>query len=156
MHKKHNKHNQHYLICKLIVFSCNPSCRLCLNHSITFPTPRFTRVVYIHQVRGPSGPPHSVILNLNDPMPLGLSKCLIHCRIEALVYLCCWSEGHNTTPAPPQIISRRSQECVRKVDFVDLTKDREFLSKGFARNQCFYILSMINAGFGMFGQYHQS
>jgi hypothetical protein len=107
---------------------------------------------YIYQDWGPSGPPNSVLLNLNNPIPLGWSKCLIHCRIEALVYLCCWSEGHNTPPLP--ILSRRSQECVRKVDFVDLTKDHEFMSKGFAPNQCFYRLSMINAGFGMFGQYH--
>ena len=53
---------------------------------------------YIHQVWGPSGPPNSVLLNLNNPIPLAWSKCLIHCRIEALVYLCCWPEGHNTPP----------------------------------------------------------
>ncbi len=31
---------------------------------------------------------------------------------------------------------------------MDLTKGHEFLFKGFAQEQCFYIFSMINAGFG--------
>jgi hypothetical protein len=30
---------------------------------------------------------------------------------------------------PPSILSRPSQECVRKVDFLDLTTNREFLFK---------------------------
>ena len=48
---------------------------------------------------------------------------------------------------PPPILTRPSQKCVHKVDFMDLTKDHEFLFKGFTRKQCFYIFSMINAGF---------
>ena len=52
-------------------------------------------------------------------------------------------------PHPPTLIlTRPSHECVRKVDCVDLTKDCEFLFKGFAQKQCFYIFSMVNAGFG--------
>ena len=54
----------------------------------------------------------------------------------------------------PPIPSRPSQECVRRVDFRDLTKNHEFPFKGFSPNHCFFILSMINARFGMFGQYH--
>ena len=34
--------------------------------------------------------------------------------------------------APPPILSKSSQECVRNADFVDFTKDHEFLFKGFA------------------------
>ena len=49
---------------------------------------------------------------------------------------------------PPSILTIPSQECVHKVDFVDLTKDREFLFKGYAGEQCFYIFLMVNAGFG--------
>ena len=59
-----------------------------------------------------------------------------------------------TANSPPLILSRASQECVRNADFVDYTKDHEFPFKGFAQNQCFYRLAMINAGFGMFDQYH--
>ena len=59
-------------------------------------------------------------------MPLGRSQCLIHCRIEALVYFSFWFQGdRNRLP----ILLRPFQECVRKVDFVDLTKDHEFLFK---------------------------
>ncbi len=36
---------------------------------------------------------------------------------------------------------------MNKVDFIVLTKDHEFLFKGFAQKQCFYIFSMINAEF---------
>ena len=47
---------------------------------------------------------------------------------------------------PP--LTRASQECVCRVDFADLTKDHEFLFRGFAWKQCFWIFSMINAEFG--------
>jgi len=36
---------------------------------------------------------------------------------------------HRTPPSPPPILSRLSQECVRTVDFLDLTKNHKCLFK---------------------------
>ena len=154
MYKNHGKHDQHYLIYKFACFSCNPNCRPCLNHSITNSHSQVQTNGMFHQDWGPSGAPTPVILNLKDPIPFEWPPWLIHCRIQALVYLSYWSQRQTTPPPPSPILSRPSQECVRNADFVDFTKDHEFLFKGFVWNQCSYRLSMINAGFGMFGQYH--
>ena len=151
MYKNHGKHDQHYLIYKFACFSCNPNCRPYLNHSITNSHSQVQPNGIFHQDRRASGAQTPVILNLNDPIPFEWPPCLICCRNQALVYLSCWSQRQT---APPLILSRASQECVRNADFVDYTKDHEFPFKGFAWNQCFYRLSMINAGFGILGQYH--
>ena len=153
MYKNHGKHDQHYLIYKFACFSCNPNCRPCLNHSITNSHSQVQPNGMFHQDWGPSGAPTPVILNLKDPIPFEWPPCLIYCRIQALVYLSYWSQ-RQTPPHPFPILSRASQECVCNAGFVDFTKDREFPFKWFAWNQCFYRLSMINAGFGIFGQYH--
>ena len=152
MYKNHAKHDQHYLAYKFTCFSCNPSCRRCLNHSITNSHSQVQPGGIYHQDWEPSGAATPVVLNLNDPpMPLGRPPCLIRCRIRSFVYLSCCSQRQ---PPLPPILSRASRECVRNADFVDFTKDHEFPFKRFAWNQCFYRLSMINAGFGIFGQYH--
>ena len=151
MYKNHGKHDQHYLVYKFACFSCNPICRLCLNPSITNSHSQVQPNGMFLQDRGRSGAPTPVILNLNDPIPFEWPPCSIRCRIRALVYLSCCSQRQ---PLPPPILSRASRECVRNAHFVDFTKDNEFPFKGFAWNQCFYRLSMINAGFGIFGQYH--
>ena len=148
--QNHGKHDQHYLIYK---FTCFLAIRVVINVWVALwpiPTPVFSRVECIfHLDWRPSGTPTPVILNLNDPMPLGKPPCLIRCKIEDFVYLSCCSPS-----APPPLPLRPSQECVRKVDFRHLTKNHEFPSKGFSPNHCFFILSMINARFGMYGQYH--
>ena len=100
MYKNHGKHDQQYLIYKFTWFSCNQSCRRCLNHSITNSHSQVQPGGIYHQDWEPSGAPTPVVLNLNDPpMPLGRPPCLIRCSIEALVYLPFWSQGH-PPPSP--------------------------------------------------------
>ena len=93
MYKNHAKHDQHYLAYKFTCFSCNPSCRRCLNHSITNSHSEVQPGGICHQDWGPSGAPTPAILNINNPMPLEWPPCLIRYRIETLVYLSCWSRG---------------------------------------------------------------
>ena len=100
MYKNHGKHDPHYLIYKYTRFSCNPSCRWCLNHSITDSHSQVQRGGILHQDRGPSGAPPPVILSLNNLMPLGCSPCLIRRGIEALVYVSCWSQWQPPPPHP--------------------------------------------------------
>ena len=150
MYKNHGKHDQHYLIYKYTSFSCNMSCRWCLNHSITDSYSQVQRGGIFHHDRGPSGAPPPVILNLNNLIPLGCSPCLIRCGIEALVYLSCWSQWQR----PPPFSQDPLKNVYAKLISWIFAKDHEFPFKGFAWNQCFYRLSMINAGFGMFGQCH--
>ena len=146
--QNHGKHDQHYLIYK---FTCFLAIRVVINVWVALwpiPTPRFSLVERIfHLDWGPSGAPTPVILNLNNPMPLG---CDPHVSfvVGLMLYLSCWSQGQ-TPPPLPHSLKTFSKMCKCKVDFVDFTKDHEL-----PLNQCFYRLSMINAGFGIFGQYH--
>ena len=50
------------------------------------------------------------------------------------------------TPPPPPIHSRPSQECVRKVDFLDLTKNREFPFKDQIIASSYFQWSMQDLG----------
>ena len=113
MYKNHGKHDQQYLIYKFTWFSCNQSCRRCLNHSITNSHSQVQPGGIYHQDWEPSGAPTPVVLNLNDPpMPLGRPPCLIRCRIEALVYLPFWSQGHPPLP-PRDSLKTPSRMCMQ-------------------------------------------
>ena len=154
MYKKHGKHDQHYLIYKFTCVSCNLNRRQCLNHSITNSHSQVQPNGIFHQDRGPPGALTPVILNLNNPMPFESPPWLICYSIQALAYWSCCLQGQTQSPLPPPILSRPSQECVRNTDFVDFTMDYEFPFKLFVWNQCFYRLSMINAGFGILFQHY--
>ena len=119
MYKTHGKHDQHYLVYKFTCFSCNPSCRRCLNRSTTDSHSGFSRAVYSIRIGDPLEPKLLSYWILTARCLLEWPPWLIRCMVETLVYLSCWSRGKMTLPP---ILSRAPQECVCNVDFVDLTK----------------------------------
>ena len=98
MYKNHGKHDQHYLVYKFTCFSCNPSCRRCLNHSITNSHSGFSRGVYSIRIGDPLEPKLLSYWILTSRCLLEWPPWLIRCMIETLVYLSCWSRGQMTLP----------------------------------------------------------